>query len=119
MITRDTDWSENGLPFGFRTGLKSYFVDGVVDHEGDGTLIGVEILGLLAECQGLEEPGAEALQRAGLVSVSIAPDADAIYLRVRSGRATHQLVRQTVVIIDEQHRLCRVHVGNQAPDRTR
>ena len=118
-MTLDTDWSENGFALDFQTGLKSYFVDGVVDHEGDGTLIGIEILGLLAECQGLEEPDSKVLQHAGLVSVSIDHDADAIYLRVRSGRATHQLVRQTMVIIDDERRLCRIHVSSRGPARTR
>lgn len=118
-MTLDTEWSENGFPLCFQTGLTSYFVDGVIDHEGDGTLIGIEILGLLAECQGLEEPDAAALRCAGLVSVSIDYDADAIYLTARSGRATHQVVRQTVVIIDDQHRLCRVHVSKQEPARPR
>ena len=118
MMTLDPDWSESGFAVDFQTGLRSYFVDGVIDHEGDGTLLGVEILGLLLDCEGIEDPNAEELQRAGLMSVSIDPDADAIYLRVRQGRATHQLVRQTIVIIDDQHRLCRVHVSSQSPART-
>jgi hypothetical protein len=117
-MTLGTDWSESGFALDFQTGLKSYFVDGVIDHEGDGALIGIEILGLLAECGGLQEPDAKALQGSGLVSVSIDHDADAIYLRARSGRATHQLVRQTVVIVDDQRRLCRVHVSSQGPART-
>jgi hypothetical protein len=95
----------NDLAVDFRDGLQSYFVEGVVDHEGDGTLVGVEILGLMADCGGLEEPDADELRRAGLVSVSIDHDADALYLRMRNGRATHQVVRQTVVVVDDKHRL--------------
>lgn len=117
-MTLDTEWSEGGFALNFQPGLKSYFVDGVVDHEGDGTLLGVEILGLLLDSKGLEDPNAEELQRAGLLSVSIDHDADALYLRVRNGRATHQTVRQTVVIIDNRHRLCRVHVSGQGSTRT-
>jgi hypothetical protein len=107
----DVNGFDDGFAIDLQPGLKSYFVEGVIDHEGDGTLIGIEILGLLADCGGLEGPDAEALQRAGLVSVSIDPDADAIYLRVRSGRSTHQAVRQAAVILDEKHRLWRVHVS--------
>jgi uncharacterized protein YuzE len=113
------NWSESGFALDFQAGCKSYFVDGVIDHEGDGTLIGIEILGLLAECEGLQEPDAKALQDAGLVSVSIDHDADAIYIRARSGRATHQLVRHAVVIVDDERRLCRVHVSSQGPNPAR
>jgi hypothetical protein len=111
VTTFGANWTGDELAADFRLGLRSYFTDGVIDHEGDGTLLGVEILGLLADCEGLEDPNTEELQQAGLVSVSIDRDADAIYLRVRNGRATHQEVRRTVVIIDEGLRLCRVHVG--------
>lgn len=111
MTGFDINGFDDGLAIDLQPGLKSYFVESVIDHEGDGTLIGIEILGLLAECGGLKEPDVEALRRAGLDSVSIDPDADAIYLRVRSGRATHQAVRQAAVVLDEKHRLWRIHVG--------
>jgi len=111
VSARDINGLDDGFAIDLQPGLKSYFIEGVIDHEGDGTLIGIEILGLLADCGGLEDPGVEALQRAGLASVSIDPDADAIYLRVRSGRATHQAVRQAVVILDEKHRLWHVHLS--------
>jgi uncharacterized protein YuzE len=111
MTAFGINWTGDELAADFRDELRSYFIDGVIDYENDGTLLGVEILGLLADCGGLEDPGPEELQRAGLISVSIDPDADALYLRVRNGRAANQAVRQTVVIVDDRRRLCRVHVS--------
>jgi hypothetical protein len=111
MTTFGFHWTGDELAADFRDGLRSFFIDGVIDHEGDGILLGVEFLGLLADCGGIENPNPDELGHAGLVSVSIDRDADAIYMRVRSGRATHQEVRKTVVIIDDKHRLCRVHVS--------
>ena len=63
------------------------FTEGVIDHEGDGTLLGVDVWSI-SLVRRAEEPGAEELQQAGLVSVSIDRDADAIYLRVRNRSST-------------------------------
>jgi hypothetical protein len=111
MTATDAERLESGFALAFKGSLKSYFINGVVDHEDDGTLIGVEILGLLSECGNLVEPDQTQIASADLVSIAIDYEADAIYLRFRAGRATHQVVRQTVVVVDDDLGLCRVHVG--------
>jgi hypothetical protein len=109
MIAWDAGSDGSGLIIDFQPGISTYLLDGVIDSEGDGTALGVELLGLMAESGPLKTPDENTLNRAGFASIAIDEDADAIYLRIRRGKATRQTLRKTIVVV---HRLAHIHVSS-------
>lgn len=87
-------------------------VDAVVDVDEFGSVIGIEILGLLARHPRLADIAAnvptEVLR--GDVAVSFDPDADALYVRLREGRSSDQLVTPAAVLFGADDELVQVVV---------
>lgn len=85
-------------------------VDAVVDVDEFGTVIGVEILGLMVRHPRLAGVAANAEGVGGEVVVSFDLDADALYVRLREGRSSDQLVKPAAVLFGADDELVKVVV---------
>ena len=98
----------------FSSVTHSHAFDAVLDLDGDGFVVGIEVLGVLSKCAKLGAPRAEVVRRAGGISVAIDPGADAMYVRLKSGTSSHQVVRPTILEVAADHTLAGMRVQPQA-----
>jgi uncharacterized protein YuzE len=90
---RDPDITGVEFSVVFCSSSRTCSVESVLDLDPEGFVIGIEILGVVSECHLARGPSPENVKRVGVVSVSIDPDADAMYVRLRDGTSTRQVVR--------------------------
>lgn len=85
-------------------------VESVLDLDPEGFVIGIEILGIISESQLARSPDLDDMKREGVLSVSIDPDSDAMYIRLATGTSTRQVVRPAVLAVAAHGTLAAVHV---------
>lgn len=87
----------------FAAGVGVDLVDVVVDLDENAEILGIEILGLLETRPGVLHSEGE--------GVSVDPDADAIYVRVKAGRSLDQVVTIAAIAFDSSGRLAAIRVN--------
>lgn len=89
-------------------GVRAELIDVVIDLDGFGSPLGVEVLGLLYRYP-LMARHLQALTAEG-IPMSVDEDADAIYLRVAEGRSLDQVTRLAAIAVGPDDALLGMHV---------
>jgi uncharacterized protein YuzE len=113
MSQRSYDPATSGteLLLAFAQVDRVFTVEAILDLDSEGAIVGIEVLGVLDEPPNLTSPGADALALAGVVSVAIDTDADAMYVKLQSGvTSDRQEVRRGLLGADANDVLAEVRI---------
>jgi uncharacterized protein YuzE len=115
MSPPEQDWRDpavdgEDLQLTFATGAHSHSIESVLDLDPEGFVVGIEILGVILASRVNRSPSEGDMKRAGTLSVSIDPEADAMYIRLMEGTSAHQVVRPAVVTVAEDGSLAGIRV---------
>ena len=101
MSHESVNWHGSDVTVGLDGDVVIDLIDVVVDLDIEGSILGIEVLGLVARHPGM--PFVE--QGSADLDVSVDEEADATYIRIAHGRSLDQVVRTAALVFDRSDRL--------------
>lgn len=96
---RDPATTDADLCLEFSAAAHSYATESVLDLDPFNVVMGIEVLGAVAEVGLILVPSLVDARRVKVLSVSIDLEADALYLRLENGTSYRQVVRPAILSV--------------------